>query len=165
MQNEISNTIETKFASASAGTAFVAAGILQLIERGRIKFDDTLGMLLDIPLNDIDKDVTVKQLLTHTSGVPDYFDETVMNAYEEYHTTDWIIMIYPAIRTGWQCDCPALFIRNCGLRKGTLMLVVNSIAILYNTINKGRRDSEIIRKDCRIKKSKWNDAGRTCSNM
>ena len=54
--NKISNTIETKFASASAGKVFVAVGILQLIERGRIKFDDTLGMLLDMPLNDIDKD-------------------------------------------------------------------------------------------------------------
>lgn len=38
LQNEISNTVETKFASASAGKVFVAVGILQLIERGRIKF-------------------------------------------------------------------------------------------------------------------------------
>lgn len=79
--NEISNTIEGKFASVSAGKVFVALGILQLIERGRIKFDDTLGMLLDMPLNEIDKDVTVKQLLNHTSGVPDYFDESVMEEY------------------------------------------------------------------------------------
>ncbi len=31
LQNEISNTRETKFASASAGKVFVAVGILQLI--------------------------------------------------------------------------------------------------------------------------------------
>ena len=74
LPNEIPNTIETKFASASAGKVFVAVGILQLIEQGRIRLDDTLGMLSDIPLNDIDKDVTVRQLLNHTSGVPDYFD-------------------------------------------------------------------------------------------
>ena len=61
LSNEIPNTAETKFASASAGKVFVAVGILQLIERGKIKFDDTLGVLLDIPLNEIDKDVTVKQ--------------------------------------------------------------------------------------------------------
>lgn len=42
-----------------------------------------MGNLLDIELNRIDKDVTVRQLLTHTSGVPDYFDETVMDEYEE----------------------------------------------------------------------------------
>ena len=46
LANEISNTIETKFASASAGKVFVAVGILQLIEQGRIKFDDTLGILI-----------------------------------------------------------------------------------------------------------------------
>lgn len=83
LQNEIPNTVETRFASASAGKVFVAVGILQLIERESIKFDDTLGVLLDVPLNDIDRDVTVKQLLNHTSGVPDYFDESVMDEYEE----------------------------------------------------------------------------------
>ncbi|MBD5141426.1 MAG: serine hydrolase, partial [Ruminococcus sp.] len=39
--------------------------------------------LLDIDLHDIDRDVTVRQLLNHTSGVPDYFDESVMDEYEE----------------------------------------------------------------------------------
>lgn len=83
LSNEIPNTLETKFASASAGKVFVAVGILQLIEQGKLKFDDTLGALLDIEWNDIDRDVTVKQLLNHTSGVPDYFDESTMKDYEE----------------------------------------------------------------------------------
>ena len=104
LPNEISNTIETKFASASAGKVFVAVGILQLIERGKIKFDDTLGMLLDMPLNDIDKDVTVKQLLNHTSGVPDYFDETVMKEYEELWTD------YPNYKIRHNSDLLPLFI-------------------------------------------------------
>lgn len=77
--NEIPNTIETKFASASAGKVFVAVGILQLIEQGTLKFDDTLGDLLDIDLHNIDSEVTIEQLLNHTSGVPDYFDESIMD--------------------------------------------------------------------------------------
>lgn len=81
--NEVPNVLETKFASASAGKVFVAVAILQLIERGKIKFEDTLGTLLDIDLYCIDKDVTVEQLLNHTYGVPDYFDESVMEEYEE----------------------------------------------------------------------------------
>ncbi len=81
LANEISNTPDTRFASASAGKAFVAVGILQLIEQGKIKFDDTLGKLLDIEWNRIDRDITIKQLLTHTSGVPDYFDESIMDEY------------------------------------------------------------------------------------
>ena len=83
LANEVPNCIDTKFASASAGKVFVAVGILQLIDRGKIKLDDSLGELLDIDLHNIDKDVTVEQLLNHTSGVPDYFDESVMNEYEE----------------------------------------------------------------------------------
>ena len=83
LPNEIPNTLETKFASASAGKVFIAVAILQLIEKGKINFDDTLENLLDIDFSIIDKDVTVKQLLTHTSGVPDYFDESVMDEYEE----------------------------------------------------------------------------------
>lgn len=83
LPNEIPNTTQTRFASASAGKVFVAVGILQLVERGKLRLSDTLGDLLDIELNDIDPDVTVRQLLTHTSGVPDYFDESVMDEYEE----------------------------------------------------------------------------------
>lgn len=83
LPNKVPNTLDTKFASASAGKVFVAVAILQLIEQGKIEFDDTLGTLLDIDLHNIDKDVTVEKLLNHTSGVPDYFDETVMEEYEE----------------------------------------------------------------------------------
>ncbi len=75
-----------------------------MIKRGKIKFDDTLGVLLDIPLNEIDKDVTVKQLLNHTSGVPDYFDESVMDEYEEL----WID--YPNYKIRHNSDLLPLFI-------------------------------------------------------
>ena len=104
LPNEIPNTLETKFASASAGKVFVAAGILQLIERKRIKYEDTLGKLLDIPLNNIDKDVTVRQLLNHTSGVPDYFDESIMDEYEELWTD------YPNYKIRHNSDLLPLFI-------------------------------------------------------
>lgn len=104
LPNRIPNTLETRFAGASAGKVFVAVGILQLIERGRIRFDDTLGELLNIPLNDIDPDVTVRQLLNHTSGVPDYFDESVMDEYEELWTD------YPNYKIRHNSDLLPLFI-------------------------------------------------------
>lgn len=104
LPNEIPNTLETRFASASAGKVFVAVGVLQLIEQGKLKFDDTLGELLDIDFHQIDKDVTVRQLLVHTSGVPDYFDETVMNEYEELWTD------YPNYKIRHNHDLLPLFI-------------------------------------------------------
>ena len=104
LPNEIPNTLETKFASASAGKVFVAVGILQLIEQGKLKFDDTLGKLLDTELNNIDRDVTVRQLLVHTSGVPDYFDESIMDEYEDL----WID--YPNYKIRHNSDLLPLFI-------------------------------------------------------
>lgn len=104
LANEVPNVLETKFASASAGKVFVAVAVLQLIERGKIKFEDTLGTLLDIDLHCIDKDVTVEQLLNHTSGVPDYFDESVMDEYEEL----WVD--YPNYKIRHNSDLLPLFI-------------------------------------------------------
>ena len=83
LPNEIPNTLNTRFATASAGKVFVAVGILQLIEQGKLHLEDTLGTVLTMDLVQIDPDLTIRQLLTHTSGVPDYFDESVMNDYEE----------------------------------------------------------------------------------
>lgn len=104
LANEIPNTLDTRFASASAGKVFVAVGILQLIEAGKLRFEDTLGKLLDIDLQEIDPDVTVRQLLTHTSGVPDYFDESIMDEYEEL----WVD--YPNYKVRHNRDLLPLFI-------------------------------------------------------
>lgn len=83
LPNRISNETDTKFATASAGKVFVAVGILQLIEKGLLKFDDKIGDILDFDLKQIDAAITVEELLTHTSGIPDYFDESIMDEYEE----------------------------------------------------------------------------------
>ena len=104
LANEIPNSLETKFASASAGKVFVAVGILQLIEKGMLHFHDTLGKILDIDLHQIDANVTVEQLLNHTSGVPDYFDESVMDEYEEL----WVD--YPNYKIRHNSDLLPLFI-------------------------------------------------------
>ena len=104
MANEIPNTLNTRFATASMGKTFVAVGILQLIEAGKLRFEDTLGAILDIDLKSIDPGVTVKQLLNHTSGVPDYFDESVMDDYEALWTD------YPNYRIRHNKDMLPLFI-------------------------------------------------------
>ena len=83
LPNKVPNQKDTKFATASAGKVFVAVGVLQLIEKGVLHFKDKIGEILDIDLRLIDGEITVEQLLTHTSGIPDYFDEAVMNEYEE----------------------------------------------------------------------------------
>ena len=81
-RHHVRNTMETRFATASAGKVFVAVGILQLIERGLLSFEDTISRI-DIDWKQIDTGITVRELLTHTSGIPDYFDESVMDEYDE----------------------------------------------------------------------------------
>lgn len=81
--NKIPNRVDTRFGTASAGKVFVATAILGLIEKGAIRFDSTIGRILKFDLKAIDPGITVRQLLNHTSGIPDYFDESVMTEYEE----------------------------------------------------------------------------------
>ncbi len=81
--NEVPNEPETRFATASAGKVFVATAVQMLIEQKQLAFDSRIGDLLDFDLHAIDPDITVRELLNHTSGIPDYFDETVMHDYEE----------------------------------------------------------------------------------
>ena len=66
---------------ASGSKIFIAVAILQLIEGKFISFDSTLGQLLPFDWHHIDKNITVRQLLTHTSGLPDYFDESLCTDY------------------------------------------------------------------------------------
>lgn len=83
LANHISNTPSTRFAAASAGKVFVACAILHLVEAGRLGLHDPIASRLPFDLLKIDPDITVEQLLTHTSGMPDYFDESVMEDYSE----------------------------------------------------------------------------------
>jgi len=81
--NQIPNELNTKFATASAGKAFVAVGIIKLIEDGKLSLKTRIGDVLCFDLKQIDPDITVRQLLNHTSGIPDYFDESVMDNYAD----------------------------------------------------------------------------------
>ncbi len=81
--NKIPNRINTKFPTASAGKVFVATAVLMLIEEGRLSFDTAIGEVLAFDWKKIDPAITVRDLLTHTSGIPDYFDESVMENYED----------------------------------------------------------------------------------
>lgn len=104
LQNKIPNSFDTKFGTASAGKVFVAVGILQLIERNLLDFSDKIGDLLDFDLKQIDGNITIEELLSHTSGIPDYFDESIQSEYEEL----WID--FPNYKIRSNADLLPLFI-------------------------------------------------------
>ena len=74
---------DDRFEIGSITKTFVATTVLQLVEEGKLSLDDTLTKLLpesitaDIPNSE---QITIKQLLQHTSGIPDYVDELFTQA-------------------------------------------------------------------------------------
>lgn len=84
--DKIKNTTNTRFSIASGCKIFTAIAICQLVHKGLLEFN-TLLSDLEINLNKLDPRITVHHLLTHTSGIPDYFDEEFMTDYESLWKT------------------------------------------------------------------------------
>lgn len=79
----INNTIQTRFGIASGCKIFTAIGICQLVEKGFISFHTKLKDCLEIKFPKFDEAITIHQLLTHSAGIPDYFDESIMDNFED----------------------------------------------------------------------------------
>ena len=70
-QEENRVTMESLFDLASVSKQFTAAAVLKLCADGQLNLTDSLYKFYpNIPY----KNVTIKQLLTHTSGIPEYFN-------------------------------------------------------------------------------------------
>jgi len=79
---KIPNTLDIRFGTASITKAFTAVSVLQLIEKGVLDFDTKITELLNLKESKIPAKVTIEHLLTHTSGIGDYFDENSEEAQE-----------------------------------------------------------------------------------
>ena len=80
----IPNTIDTVFGIASGAKGLTALAVAGLIEDGSLELSTTARSVLgdDLPL--IDDAVTVEHLLSHRSGIGDYFDEDAGWAITDY---------------------------------------------------------------------------------
>jgi len=69
-------TPETVFQSGSLGKMFTAAVVMLLVEDGKLSLDDSITRFYpDAPWRW--RGITVRHLLSHTSGIPDYEDTTL----------------------------------------------------------------------------------------
>jgi D-alanyl-D-alanine carboxypeptidase len=84
---------EDKFNIASVSKTFTAATILSLVDAHLLSLEDKLDKWLPTNiLNNIPnaKNITIRQLLNHTSGIPDYNENpTVQNDRVAFETRDW----------------------------------------------------------------------------
>ncbi|MBD7986220.1 serine hydrolase [Sporosarcina sp. Sa2YVA2] len=81
--DKLANQVDTRFSIASGCKIFTAVAICKLVEERKLSFDSKLKDCTNIRFPHFSEDITVQHLLTHTSGVPDYFDEETMEDYEE----------------------------------------------------------------------------------
>lgn len=70
--NNIPNTIDTKYGIGSVTKQFTAMLIMQLVEEKKIKLQDTINKFLPYLSNEKANNITIHQLLSHTSGLPHY---------------------------------------------------------------------------------------------
>jgi len=71
----------TRFGIASGTKGFTAIRILQLIEEGKLTLETSLNSILPGVYPTVTDEVTIKHILMHTSGMPDYFDEDTMDDF------------------------------------------------------------------------------------
>lgn len=86
-ENLLTNSLVNKFTNfrlASCSKQFIAYAIYQLIKQNLLTFDTKLNSILD--LGEYANDITIKHLLNHTSGLPDY--EDMPHTDEQIHDID-----------------------------------------------------------------------------
>jgi CubicO group peptidase (beta-lactamase class C family) len=100
VEERVPSTTRTNYRIASMTKQFTAMAILILADRKRLSLDDPLTKFFpDFP--PCGKQITVRHLLNHTSGLPDYFDlipasattpltdRDVFNLLKQQGYTDW----------------------------------------------------------------------------
>jgi CubicO group peptidase (beta-lactamase class C family) len=71
---DVSTKPESIFQTGSVGKQFTATAVMMLVEEGKVGLDDKINKYF--PGSPASwNDITVRHLLTHTSGIPDYTEE------------------------------------------------------------------------------------------
>lgn len=85
----VPNNIDTKFNLGSMNKMFTATAIAQLVEKGLLSYQDPISKYVDeswLPKK-ITSKITIHHLLTHTSGLGSYFNETYSKGSRELYRT------------------------------------------------------------------------------
>jgi len=68
--------VDTKMNLGSMNKMFTSVAIAQLVAQGKMAYTDTLAKLVpDYPNQEVARRITIHQLLTHSSGLGDYFTD------------------------------------------------------------------------------------------
>lgn len=78
------NNLDTRFRLGSMNKMFTSVSVAQLVQAGKLKYTDTVADLLpDYPNKEAARKITVHHLLTHTSGLGDFFGPEFMQKKDD----------------------------------------------------------------------------------
>ena len=88
---DVATKPETVFQTGSVGKQFTAMAVMMLVDEGRLGLDDPISKYFpDAPATW--KDITVRHLLTHTSGIKDWEGKTDID-YRKDYTEDELVQV------------------------------------------------------------------------
>ena len=92
-------TSESIFQTGSVGKQFTATAVMMLVEAGKVRLDDTITKFFpEAPA--AWRDITVRNLLTHTSGIPNYGDDTTKTGWINFrqdYTEDQLVQRFATL--------------------------------------------------------------------
>lgn len=80
--NKIANTLDTRFGIASGTKFFTALAIGKLIAEQKLSVSTKFQECVTLDFPRYSPDITIQHLLTHTSGIPDYYDEETQTDFD-----------------------------------------------------------------------------------
>jgi CubicO group peptidase (beta-lactamase class C family) len=93
------NTVDTRFNLGSMNKMFTAVSVMQLVEKGKLSLDDTLGKFLPAGAMrpEVLSKVRIKHLLSHTAGLGSYFTDEWdgMSRARFRSVDDWMALVKP----------------------------------------------------------------------
>ncbi|SDF13881.1 CubicO group peptidase, beta-lactamase class C family [Mucilaginibacter pineti] len=97
LADRLPNKPDTRFNLASMGKMLTAVAIMQLVEAHKVSLDETVGKYLpDFPNRAIKDSVTIRQLLTHTSGMGNFWEALDKAAFQHYRTLKDYLPLFAA---------------------------------------------------------------------
>ena len=88
-ERNISNQVKTRFCIGSMNKMFTAVAIAQLVEQGKLSYDDLIGKYLGAEwiLSEVGEKVKISHLLSHTSGIAEFLTDGFLISSAEIYPT------------------------------------------------------------------------------
>ncbi|HKB16146.1 MAG TPA: serine hydrolase domain-containing protein, partial [Planctomycetota bacterium] len=91
----VPNRPDTKFNLASMNKMFTAVSIAQLVQAGKLRFEDKLiDVLPDYPNPEAARKITIEHLLTHTAGLGPLFERPAFDRRTRYRTAASVLPVF-----------------------------------------------------------------------